>query len=101
MMLQPSRHVTGMAMALSFLVLIVFMQSAAFLGFIAAVETWIEPGLFVRVAQVLDWPIGIVLFAALTFLFMAMRRNMALIAVTFLATGFIFGLEAFQWLGMA
>ena len=54
MMLQPSRHVTGLAMALSFLVLIVFMQSAVFLSFIAAVNTWIEPGLFARVAHALD-----------------------------------------------
>ena len=99
-MLPLLRHVSGMAMALSFLVLIVFMQSAVFLSFIAAVDTWIEPGLFVRVAHALDWPIGIVLFAALTFLFMAARRNMALIAVTFLTTGFVFGLEAFEWLGM-
>ncbi len=100
MLLQLSRHISGIGMVLSFLVLIVFMQSAAFLGFITAFETWIEPGLFVRVAHALDWPIGIVLFAALTFLFMAVRRNMALIAVTFLTTGFVFGLEAFQWWGM-
>ncbi len=100
MVLHLLRQVPGVGLALMFLALIVAAQSAAFMSFIAGVETWIEPGLFSSLSEVVDWPLGLVLFAVLAFLFMKFKRHLGLIALAFLATGFVFGLEAFEWWGM-
>ena len=86
-----------LAVAASFLAGIVVIQSAAFGVFIAAVDTWIAPGLFPHLGSVASWILGLALFGLMYACFTT-KSHAGLMALAFLATGFVFGLEGYHLL---
>ena len=101
MNLRLNRNARPIAIGLLFLVAIVAAQSAAFAAFIAGVETWIEPGFFDAVARSVNLPAAFALFGLLAILYLKLQSRIRLLAVAFLVTGFVFGLEAYELIGAA
>ena len=98
---RPIGHqVTAAAGALVFLTVIVAAQAGAVALFMAGTEGWREPGLFLSLASNINWLQAFALFGILAILFTRLQKHLRAIALTFLLTGFAFGLKAYQCWGV-
>ena len=90
-----TRETVQLILAAVFLAAVVAIQSAAFGVFIAGVETWIAPGLFPALGSFVTLPLGLVLFVLMYACFTT-KTHAGLMALAFLATAFVFGLEGYH-----